>query len=226
MVFTPKTPASRGLVRPRNFKVAPHALRAGELGRSEFVNMSMNEIRGLFFDKRKIDQAVDRAAYLANSAAAAYLRTTARRSMSWRSRPSTVAGIKDPKQRQRYLAARRAWHRRGGIPNREPKIPYNTSPPGKPPFARRGPGKGLLRKFLFSAVMKDSRNAIIGPVALTGGRARVPALHEYGGATRSGYYRPTTIRLLPRPYMVPARDKVIPLMPQFWRGRVRAPGFR
>lgn len=217
MVFAPRTPYSRGMIRPRNFKALPSALRAGSMGSQGLINMELNEIRGLFFNKRAIDQAVDRAAYLANSRAAAYLRTTARRSMKWRGPFSTKESIRPKAKKEAYIAARRRWHQ-SGKKGPEPKLPYPTSKPGQPPFARRR--NGQLRRFLFSVVLKDSRSAIIGPVKLQGRRATVPKLHEYGGLGLLGKSKQVKV-FPPRPYMAPAKNKTIPLMPQFWKGKVK-----
>lgn len=61
------------------------------------------------------------------------------------------------------------------------------SPPGSPPFARRGgggKGKGrgpLLRKFLYFGYDPSTHSVVVGPVRL--GRSDAPTIEEFGGTT-------------------------------------------
>lgn len=221
MALAPKSLVARGALRPRNFKPTPNAARSGNVGGQQIINMTLDEVRGLFWDQKAIDTAVDKAAFRVNSKAAAYCRTTARRSMRWRKRATTMQGVKDPKKREWYRRARIAWHISGSDPGKEPRLPYPSSPAGTPPYAIREPGRGQLRRFLFSVVLRDSRNALIGPIRLGSAlRAKVPGLHEHGGTQTVGR-KARSVRYLPRPYMVPARDATAPRMAAMWANAVR-----
>jgi len=90
-----------------------------------------------------------------------------------------------------------------------------TSEPGNPPFSH----SGLLRKFIFFGYDPHKRSVVIGPVILPSksGKA-LPAL-EYGGKTDlpSG----TLIRIEARPFMRPAFQAELPLVPSLWRDAIR-----
>ena len=227
MALLPKTPRSRAAARPRDFKALPRSLRKGNFGKDQFINMTMDEIRGLFWTPQAIDSAIDKAAFRANNRAAAYLRTQARNSMKWRPRLKTIAGV------QRYYGKRAAkklerrrehWQKNQGQGLKEPKFPFPVSPPGSPPFARKGePRTGLIRRLLFSTVVRETRNAFIGPLKLQGMVKGAPPLHEYGGysTVMTKRRKPVVARFPKRPFMIPARDKTIPKMPMFWKDQVR-----
>lgn len=220
MVFVPQSINSRSAFRPRKFKPVPNSLRSGRFGTSGMINMTLDEVRGLFWDPTAVDTAVDKAAFRANQKAAAYCRTVARRSMKWRTRYKSVNSIRDPEKKKHYVNAVIAWKIRGANPKFEPKLPYPSAPKGQPPFAIREAKRGLLRRFLFSATMRESRNAVIGPISLRR-RAVVPGLHEYGGSQVKGRRKPVTVRYGARRYMRRARDITIPKMLQFWHNQVR-----
>ena len=90
------------------------------------------------------------------------------------------------------------------------------SNPGNPPYAKQG---GLRDGIRFGWDMRR-RSVAIGPVVWRGGYSKsgstIPSILEHGGVLfnhRSG--RDATYR--PRPYMGPARDKVIPRLPGIYQ---------
>jgi len=84
--------------------------------------------------------------------------------------------------------------------------------PGKPPKT----GNGLMRKAIAYHVDRKVGEAVIGPTAVV--IDHIGALHELGGKTKDGRYKP-------RPYMGPAFDKILPRLPQSWRRTIRPGGF-
>lgn len=95
---------------------------------------------------------------------------------------------------------------------KEPKPQYRASNPGEPPRSRRGD----LKKFIFFGYEDASGpNVVIGP-ALLGGRASdVPHRLEFGGQFRERGGRIVTVKK--RPFMRPAFDKAVKIMPALFR---------
>lgn len=89
------------------------------------------------------------------------------------------------------------------------------SKPGRPPYSHTG----LLKKFLFFAYDANQQSVVIGPVQLRKSDGRAPSLLEHGGvAQRDGERQ----RYRPRPYMQPAFDAELPVLPDLWRNSVKA----
>lgn len=89
------------------------------------------------------------------------------------------------------------------------------SQPGRPPYSHTG----LLKKFLFFAYDANAQSVVIGPVLLRKSDGKAPSLLEHGGvAVRERKRR----RYRPRPYMQPAFDAELPVLPELWRNSVKA----
>ncbi|MCL2348594.1 MAG: hypothetical protein FWC50_10095 [Planctomycetaceae bacterium] len=90
-----------------------------------------------------------------------------------------------------------------------------TSPPGHPPFSH----SGKLRKNIFFMFDPKRRSVVIGPVIYPGktGRA-LPAL-EYGGKTDMP--DGDVVRIEARPFMGPAFQANIALVPSLWAGAIK-----
>lgn len=79
------------------------------------------------------------------------------------------------------------------------------SAPGQPPFYL----EGSLRRFLFFAYDSTTNSVVIGPSGFK--NSDVPSLLEYGGVvTRRG----RRVTYEPRPYMTPAYEAELKLMPR------------
>ena len=90
-----------------------------------------------------------------------------------------------------------------------------TSPPGRPPFSH----SGKLRRNIFFVYDPNRRSVVIGPVIFPkkSGRA-LPAL-EYGG--RSDTEDGSIVRIRPRPFMGPAFQANLPVVPSLWRDVIK-----
>lgn len=118
--------------------------------------------------------------------------------------------------RRRALSKTGAFVRRRAqtsMPNRK-----TVSMPGSSPSTH----VGFVRKFLFFGYDAITGSVAVGPVKLNRGDGRAPALLEHGG-TVSRYLRgiAKVFRYRPRPFMRPALEKEISLMPQAWKDSIR-----
>ncbi|MGL6193668.1 MAG: hypothetical protein ACRC2T_02460 [Thermoguttaceae bacterium] len=90
-----------------------------------------------------------------------------------------------------------------------------TSQPGHPPFSH----SGKLRQNIFFIYEPHRRSVVIGPIIFSGksGRA-LPAL-EYGGKTDLN--NGEIIRIEARPFMGPAFERNLAVVPQLWRNTIK-----
>ncbi|MBE3133286.1 MAG: hypothetical protein IMZ55_07415 [Acidobacteria bacterium] len=153
-----------------------------------------SELKGQFFDRKAVVDAVDKANRRNLSRLGAFVRTTAQRSI----RPA-------PKGRKLKGGGRST-----------PKNQYSR--PGEPPRSH----VGLLRKFLFFSFDTVSRSVVIGPAKLSGVAGKnVPEVLEFGGLTES-HWRRRRFYIEPRPYMRPALDAELDKAAQLWKDSVKA----
>jgi hypothetical protein len=156
------------------------------------LSMSVRQAMGGFFDRPAVQRAVDSAARRLLSKFGAYVRRSAKRSI-----------------------------RPGGKK-------HATSTPGEPPRSH----VGTLRKLLYFAWDENRKSVVVGPSLFSGAKAAgIPGVLERGGVTeivRTRFHRGkkqtirTRAKIAPRPYMGPALEKNIGLLPAMWANSVRA----
>jgi hypothetical protein len=93
------------------------------------------------------------------------------------------------------------------------KVPGQVSPPGKPPLAKTG----LLQRHIYYTYDRGSESVVVGPAAFkykkkTTMNPTVPELLEFGGRPqgKNTFY-------IPRPYMRPARDQILPRSAEYFK---------
>lgn len=217
---TPGNFAFRGL---RSGVNAPRLRRRNK----SIVGIGIEEYKSIFFQDAPINSAVDRAAYKANSAAAAFVRKIARdllseRGVKYHGRAGIPAHIL-----KAYDARLKKWWALGGEPKFKPHLPHrSTAPPGSPPFQV----VGLIKKHVYFGVLKNERSAIIGPAYLRRARPKgspstVPEIHEHGapGLQRiPGGGGRAVVKFPERPYMKKALLRLREVgMERFWRDQVK-----
>lgn len=120
--------------------------------------MIVAKVKSLFFDRKRVLDAVGKAAAKSLGKVGGKIRLTAQRSMRYR----------------KSVPKKAPW---GGwyVPG---------SPKGTPPFARKDTKRGpLLRKMLFYAYEPERLSVIIGPAGMSAkfGTNTVPHVQEFGG---------------------------------------------
>lgn len=211
--------------------------------------MTFKAARAGFFDRAKVIAAMDRANLRNLSRAGSFVRTSARSSLRYRTKPSRPG---EPPSVHRTL-------------NRK-----KTNKKGQTKVQRVSP----LREFLFFSYDRRSESVVIGPARFEGKAGKVPRTLELGGAAEqrpnlrrthrvigeSGeirigegkrnkdgvlvsytlirtqlqaeranrlneqLYGPATIpakNVQPRPFMGPALRRELPKMPRLWANSVR-----
>lgn len=90
-----------------------------------------------------------------------------------------------------------------------------ASAPGTPPNAH---GSRLLRKLLYFALSADGRQVVAGPILKSSTKSiGVPRMHEKGGTvTRLHKGKQRTQRYDKRPFMKPAGEANVKLLPQWY----------
>lgn len=149
-----------------------------------------------FFDRPKVERAVNRAGKRNLSKWGGYTRRTARSS------------LKPPPAKLKKLYLK-------GLSGQP------VSDPGKPPYSHTG----LIKDFLFYAWDGDSESVVVGPAALNGKKYQdALKVLEYGGTAQREYgpkreARRVTYRA--RPFMGPAAAETNKRLPEIWAGSVR-----
>ena len=93
-----------------------------------------------------------------------------------------------------------------------------TSSPGSPPSSHTG----LLKKFIFFGYNPASESVSIGPIKLNSKRGDIPRTLEIGGKTTIvSRGKKKTVKIAARPFMVPAKDKELPKLPDMWKNSIR-----
>jgi hypothetical protein len=169
------------------------------------IQMTMSKAKAGFFDRAKVQRAVNAATRRNLRQFGAFVRTRAQSSMLGHTAP------------KRFGVKSKVTNRAG------------TSAPGQPPK----PHTGMLVKFIFySYEMGAQPNVVIGPIlthqsmkAARAQRRTVPSVLEEGGVIRivdrrNGKTR--TARIAARPYMKPAFEIEKRRLGEIWRNSVRA----
>ena len=163
----------------------------------------------MFFDRRAVRRAVDRARQKALSKAGAFVRTAARS----RIRPARQMSLGEmtSEERAAHQKYTRIARQKGRPP---PKRPRASSKPGESPRSQTG----LLKRFIFFGYDQATDTVVIGPAKL-GGRKNAPEVLEYGGHVTLKSGRDAFIE--PRPYMGPALEQELDRLPRLWANSVR-----
>ena len=90
-----------------------------------------------------------------------------------------------------------------------------TSKPGRPPFSHTG----VLKRFIFFGYDKDRQSVVIGPVIAPGKAGKAPQVLEHGGKVSLPFGNKAEIA--PRPFMQPAFDAEIGLLPKLWADSIK-----
>lgn len=166
------------------------------------------DVSRLFFDRGKVQRAMDGATRRALSKFGSFVRKDARQSL--RPAPSTV--IRDVKGR--ISGSKRTTR---------------PSPPGRPPYSRTG----KLKKGIFFAYEASTRNVVIGPVLYPRARSDNLVMLEYGGRRvmkmpgRDPKQPRGVVRIRraahypPRPFMRPAMEKNRPNAARLYKDQLR-----
>ncbi|MFI4855137.1 MAG: hypothetical protein ACIAQF_09215 [Phycisphaerales bacterium JB065] len=166
-------------------------------------------VNRMFFDKPAVIAALDEGARKALSKAGAYIRTTARRSMRPpRKRPKRSVEAK--------LAAGRPFET---LSAEDKRIFYGSSQPGEPPNVH----EGTLKRLLFFGYDTNTRSVVVGPHIHHGKAGSAPSTLEHGGAAtvirrRGGKRKRKRVRVEARPYMGPALEKNLDVIPDQFDG--------
>ena len=160
--------------------------------------VSFNTAKGNFFDRQKVENAVERASMQALSRAGAFIRTAARSSLKYGRKPSPPGY---PPTVHKTLAR------------------VKTSRKGE----RKTQSVSPLRDFLFFSYDRSSRSVVVGPVLLNGvGGSKTLSALEYGGSSViANNGKQVTVTIRPRPFMRPALASALRDLADKWRGQVR-----
>lgn len=180
------------------------------------MKLSINAAKANFFDSDRVIRAVGKAR-AASLAKAGYLVMKKARA-SLHSAPKGASGTQKRNAKGQFLKVKTG--------------PTRSSPPGSPPYSR----KGLIKKFLFFSYDQSSQTVVIGPT-LINKPTGAPETLEYGGDAEieesrfvSGVkYGNRTQRLktsrkitiAARPYMHPALNAEAPAFASLWKNSVR-----
>jgi hypothetical protein len=175
-----------------------------------FKLRTMADSKKGFFDREAVIRAVDKATLDRLSRFGAFVRQTAKKSML--SAPPPYGKV--------------VRDRKSGAPVHLPngqiktRLIFRYSRPGDPPYARRG----FIKRDITFDFDFQRRSVVIGPTLLPGWpNSTVLRLHEKGGtvAYKNKKGRQVTKKYPARPYMQPAFDKELALMPEPFRNSVR-----
>lgn len=165
------------------------------------MNLTVNAVKGNFFDRQAVINAVGKAERRVLSKAGANVRKKAMRSIRYGDRPSRPG--RPPAGHRTVLKTLRFKGKASS------KGPQAVSP---------------LREFLFFSYDRATRTVVVGP-ALLSGKAGGQALHalEHGGPSAvvdaRGRRHPITVRA--RPFMAPALAAEARNFPELFRNSVR-----
>lgn len=163
------------------------------------LSLTLKAAKSNFFDRNKVKDAMTAAAHRVLSRFGAYVRQRAKTSLRYRER-SSLPG--NPPSAHRTMLRRRTNKKTGT------RTVQAVSP---------------LRELILFAYDSTRHSVVIGPALLRAG-SKVPSVLEYGGV---GEVRdPITRRVrkatfAPRPYMRPAFDEELKLLPPNWRDIIK-----
>jgi len=164
---------------------------------TQFVTIKM--AKSNFFDRAKVQGAVDRASVRVLSRQGAFIRTAARSSLKYKKRPSAPG---EPPVVHRTMS--RTKTNKQGVAKQQTVSP--------------------LREFVFFSYDQASRSVVVGPALLNGrSGARTLQALEYGGPSTirdsKGREKPVIVRA--RPFMGPALSKAMADLARKWQGQVK-----
>lgn len=163
------------------------------------LNLTVKAAKANFFDRQKVLDAMTAATRKVLSRFGAYVRQRAKTSLRYRERASLPG---NPPSAHRTAMRRRTNKKTGQ------RTLQAVSP---------------LRELILFAYDPDRKSVVIGPALLRAG-SKVPSVLEYGGV---GEVRDPITRKVrratfaPRPYMRPAFDEELKLLPPNWRDIIR-----
>lgn len=200
------------------------------------MRFGLEDMKAGFFDREKVDKALDAPTKKAFSKYGVYTQRSSKRSLK-RAKRSKLADL--PTERQRAFRIRKSIAKRKG--EAKPTLPDAVSKPGQPPLLHarthgKKKGKGgnsPLRELIYYAYDPASRSVVIGPVAFNASRGRTTKALEHGGTTKintlvrsrkktrkRGHRIKTftrtrkrvTARIEARPFMAPAGKKHLSIL--------------
>ncbi len=173
-------------------------------------NLDLNNAKKFFFDRAKVQRAMDRVTRSALSKFGAFTRQTAKRSIR-KARQKRVGEL--TREERRLWEIRKAIARRRGFKVRRP---LKGSDPGEAARWRSGgsSSSNLLRSKIFFVYEPLKQSVIIGPARLAT-RINVPHILEHGGSAKSSSGK--SFRMQPRPTMQLAFTKEIRNIDDIWR---------
>lgn len=181
--------------------------------------IKIDKFKGMFFDRQKVMNEVDRARQKALSKIGAFIRKRSRSKIRKAGQLSLSA--MSPAAREQYQR-RVASAKRHGRP--VPKRPLASSKPGDPPKSILG----HLRQWILFGYDREQKSVVIGPAKLNGRRSNAPEVLEFGGIARiyAGNGMTRMAPIAPRPYMGPSLKEEIAAgtIPKAFANTVKGPG--
>lgn len=163
-------------------------------------------VKKLFFDAKRVKNAVDRARREALARIGSFVKTTARQSIK-----------RAPYKARKPRGLPRVDHRR------------KSSEPGHPPYSQTG----ILKNFIFFNYDERTDSVVIGPAKVlrrnapdtprtleVGGTARISRLRHRRGRLKREKRK---VNIAPRPYMGPAMAANLDKVPSVWANSVKGP---
>ncbi|HUS46163.1 MAG TPA: hypothetical protein VM219_09070 [Phycisphaerae bacterium] len=169
----------------------------------------LNMTFSMFFDRRPVLHAADKAKRQVMSKAGAFIRTAAKSSL--KSAPQKTLAEMSAEEREIYAIRIRKAERRG---RRKPRRPERRSRPGRPPLLHMRPSP--LKRLIYFGYDRAADSVVVGPLRF--GRRPGADVLERGGTAR---IRGRRRRVAARPFMGPALAQELPKFPSLWRDSVR-----
>lgn len=144
-----------------------------------------DQLKKAFFDRQKVQGAVEKAKLRVLSKFGRYVWTRAKTSIKKAPADRTKAKVRNE-------AGRKVFQKQ------------SASQPGNPPFDRGGP----LKRMLFFARDEATGGVVVGPMIFPSKVKGTPARLEFGGTLRivKRGRKARTANYLPRPFMAPALE--------------------
>lgn len=182
---------------------------SGQL-RGRTVRLSVGR---LFFDRRGVIVATEKAERQRLSKAGAFVRRRAKSSIR-QARRKRLAELDAEELRIYQIAVAKAK----AAGRRKPRPWwFKHSEPGQPPRSI----SGLLRKHIYFTWDERTRTTVVGPALLSGAPSAntIPEVLEYGGVITNRRGRRSVIA--PRPFMRPALEAEMHHFPDLFRNSIR-----
>lgn len=158
-----------------------------------------------FFDSTQVARATDKASRRVLSKLGSFVRQDARKSIK-KPRKVRVSELSESRKAERKIAKEQ------GV---KFNMPFAASKPGDPPRNQTE----VLKRTIFFFYNSNAEFVDIGPAKLHGlrGENNMEAL-EFGGVIVT---KKKNLPVKARPFMQPALDKNLPLLPSMWEGAIR-----